>query len=175
MNRRAHIGTILMVFGALLLVGVSWYSFYGFKEDIKSLDANIRSLSVEVRDTRNIILRYMRTFILESIEKSKDSNNFEETFKIKFKELTASEMNKDYFQKPIEKSFEDVRDKVFAKIVDGKFNVLADERESYVLSIKDLSFSVNTRTNEQSVSSIDYNFNIYSKFNKSEIEYLDIT
>ncbi len=175
MNRRGHIGTILMVFGTLLLVGVALYSFYGFKDDVASLHAELNGLSAEMWDVRNIASRYIETLILESLRQSKDSENFKETFKTKLRELTIVEAGKDYFQKTDDKSIKIVKDNVFAKIVDGKFTVenFGDE-ENYLLSLTDLFFSVNTGKNGRSVSSIDYRFNIVSKFNKEKIDYLSM-
>lgn len=165
MNRKGHIGTILMVFGALLLVGVALYSFYGFKNDITSLDADFRGISIESRDMRNIIFNYMKTIVQESIVQSKESNVFEETFKNKLKEISKSAMEKESFTK----SDENIR-KMFDKISRGDFT-LEHFEGSYVLSVKDLSYSINT---ENSVNSINYNFDIVSKFNKEKIESLII-
>ncbi len=174
MNRRGHIGTILMVFGALLLVGVTLYSFYGFKDDIKSLDAEFRGMSIEMEDTRDKIGNYMTTLIFESIKQA-SLNKFEEDFKNKLKELTKIEVGQEDFKKSFKNLFENIRDNVFVKIIDGEFKVEKfGDTESYILSIKNLSFSVNPKDREKSVSSIDYNFSITSKFNKKEIEYLTI-
>ena len=175
MNRQGHVGTILMVFGALLLVGVALFSFQGFKNNIKSLDSDFRGLSIEMGDLENIVFRYMETFILESIKQSKDSNNFEETFKIKLKELTKQEMEKNYFKNTEDKNLNPIKDNVFAKIVSGNFIVeKSGDKGDYVLSVKDLTFSMNTGSDGKSVNSIDYKFSITSKFNKTDIDYLSL-
>ncbi len=169
MNRRGHIGTVLMVFGALLLVGVALYSFYGFKENIKSIDAEFRGLSLEMWDFRNMILNYMNVLISESIKQS-NPNNFEETFKDKLKELTISGGGKN-----TDNSYEFVKNNVFAKIVDGEFTVEKfDDVGNYLLSIRNLSFSINTKDEEKGINSINYNFNITSKFNNKWVESLTL-
>lgn len=161
MNNKGHVGTVMLVFGALILVGVSLVTFLEFKTDVRLLDADFRGLTLETRDTRALIFNRVSFIISESIKLSKDSLDFENEFRRNLIELSQKERD----------SLKDVQNNVFAEIANGKFT-LEKNGEDYVLSVKDLFFSLKT-TN--SVSSAEYKFDINSKFNKDSVSYVTLS
>jgi hypothetical protein len=155
MNRRGHVGTVLMVFGALLLVMAALYSFYGFKTEIRLLDADFRGLSLQTRDIRYLFSNKITILVSESVKLSTNSVNFKEDFRKNLMELSKKERD----------SFKEIQNNVFAKLVNGQFTV-EPSGEIWVLSVKDLFFSLNA---ENSVSSSEYKFNIESNFDKQKV------
>ncbi len=81
LNRRAHIGTLLMVLGTLVLVVTGLVSFHKFNLNSDSLQKNFREITSDSLTNHRIYLLGIKEIFSEAISKNKDSFDFENDFK----------------------------------------------------------------------------------------------
>lgn len=94
MNRKGHLGTLLLVFGALILVGYALFVMIGFNGNINEKENELKELSDKSSFTHEqILLESVKEMVLESVEVSKDNNadEFEKSFNDFFMELALQE------------------------------------------------------------------------------------
>lgn len=159
MNRKGHIGTLLLVLGALVLVTAGLFAFSSFGNKIKLKDAEFRGLSLESKQMDSLVKNGVREIVSKSILSSKDSSDFELSFNNSLKRLSEIER--------IGSTYSD--NNVFAKI--AKLNyILKNEGSNYTLEIKDLFYAVKS---EDGLNVITRNFALRVIFDKERVVSVD--
>ena len=155
MNRKGHIGTLLMVLGALILVSVALFSFNSFGKVVEQRQFELRGLSLEAKQMERLVNNGVEKIILETINSVKTSQNFETDFKIKLKELAEIER----------KDIEYLDNNVFAKLVNSEYSLIK-EGENYILLLENLFYSAKS---PDGLESITRNFSLHVIFTKEKI------
>ncbi len=135
MNRRGHIPSVLMVFGALILVVFALYSFYNFSEGVNERRNQLRNLDHASDNQHLLVVRTIYGSVKTSVDFAKDSPDFKIAFKSKLKEVVQEYRSSgDYGN-------------IFSKITmeDYSLELVA---EKYVLTIKDIFYKISTEKNE---------------------------
>ena len=153
LNRRGHIGTVLMVFGALILVITALFAFNRVGDSASSYRVNLRTLSQKSLEDNRYIQLAVKQIFNEAIRVSTGSPNFEADLK---KQLSANSQE-------FSASGQDTN--VFAKIVTGEYSLVNNEKE-YTFLIKDLFY---TTLSEDGLNKITKNFALKIKFDKEKV------
>ncbi len=135
LNRSGHIGTIVLVFGALFLVGSALYSFYGFSENADSNRLQLRQIVSQTVSGEIAVKLLVKDMVNTAITSSKDAVDFRISFENKLKEFAQAQRGQPGFGN------------VFSNIADGKYN-LEFTGTNYVLNINDLFYEVSVAKNE---------------------------
>ena len=151
LNRRGHIGTTLMVLGALVLVIATLYSFAIFSdktgEEKEKLNEFISSFSFE----QKYVPIVFEDMVEEAIEEAKFEEEFSESFKKYLKKI--AERRRDEKRKT----------NLFAKIVKEPIN-LTERGNNYVLILDEVFVKL-----EEDKSVVKRKFNFEILFNRAGI------
>ncbi|MGV8131689.1 MAG: hypothetical protein ACP5N7_06340 [Candidatus Pacearchaeota archaeon] len=103
MNRRAHVGTVLLVIGAFLLVIASLFMMVSSNTDLSLIKAELRSSSDFAHVSHEYLLDSTNSIIVKAVSESKDSLEFEKSFNESLKkyanEKRASGLNTNLYAK----------------------------------------------------------------------------
>ena len=155
LNRRGHIGTLLMVIGALVLVIAALFSFVGFKDEVVKTKQELRQLSFEINYDFSITKATLESIILKSIETAKTGADFKGKFEESLKTNANLERNSD------------VNNNLFGKLANGDF-VINTEGNGYILKVQDLQIK-----NELGKNEVIYHFDLAVKFDKNKVISID--
>jgi len=87
LNKRGHIGTMMMFFGALILVGVALFSFVTFSDGTENEKINLNNLVSEFEFKQKYVVIVFEDMVEEAITEAKGKTNFEEEFEISLKQI----------------------------------------------------------------------------------------
>jgi hypothetical protein len=122
MNKRGHVGTLLLFFGALVLVGVALFSFVSFNNDVKSISGDIDIVVNQI----NFAYRFNEIVFDEMADEafgmSEGELEFEKVFRENFEGIARERKLND-----------GVTDIVFDRIESGKYEV--DSEKVVILDI----------------------------------------
>lgn len=149
-NRRGHIGTLLMVFGALFLVVVALFNFAGFKDNAAETKKELRKISIKVDYDFALLSRALKSVLLKSVEEAKDSNDFKLKFEERLKENAKLERTSS------------TNNSLFAKLDLGEFTV-EKSGEEYLLKVNELNIK-----NENGLNEVIQRFDLNVKFDKNK-------
>ena len=152
MNRRGHIGTLLLVFGALILVGYALFVMLGFGDDFDKKKAELNALSEDSNAEYKLLEVKIGELIDNAITLSKDKGNFESSFRDSLKTLAEKER------------FSGQNSNVYAKLTSKEEYQLYFNGENYVLFASELFNQINVGNNE-----VRYNYNLIVVFNENSI------
>ncbi len=150
MNRRAHVGTVLLVIGAFLLVITSLFMMVSSNTDLSLIKSELRSSSDFAEANHEFLLESTESIIVKSIMESKDSLEFEKSFNESLKKYAT------------EKRGTGLNNNLYAKLSLGDYSiVLKDGR--YEILILEISENYNLNNNE-----IKYSYSLNVVFDKVE-------
>jgi len=151
LNRKGHIGTTLMVMGALVLAISTLYSFAifsdGTTEEREKLDDFFSSFSFE----QKYVPIVFEDMVKEAIEEVNHDGEFSESFEIYLKKI--AERRRD----------EERKTNLFAKIINEPLDLIKKET-TYVLVLEDVFVKF-----EEDKSVIERRFNFEIEFSEFEI------
>tara|TARA_Y100000310_G_scaffold83835_1_gene80473 strand:- start:521 stop:991 length:471 start_codon:yes stop_codon:yes gene_type:complete len=93
LNKKGHIGTMMMFFGALILVGVALFSFATFSDGTENEKTNLNNLVSEFEFKQKYIVIVFEDMVEEAITEAKGKTNFEEEFEISLKQIAERRRN----------------------------------------------------------------------------------
>lgn len=151
MNRRGHLGTVLLVFGALILVGYALFTMLSFEGNTREKNNELNIFSEMIKINHELAMMNINESVMDSIRLSKNSDNF-----------------KDSFDKNLKKSASSKRDStqntnLYAKIDLGEYSLYFDGT-NYVLTIENIFEDTTIKFNEAK-----YNYSLIILFNKEGI------
>lgn len=153
LNRKGHIGTMLMFFGALVLVVTALFTFSSYSDKMEVVEGTFRELSAEFRIDEKLVQGYLKDMVNDGIREVNNAgaDDFEEAFNVSLK-----------------KSSEELRGKgldtnLFGKIINGNY-FFNDLEGSYELELKDVFARVEEENNE-----IRRVFDLSVKFDREKI------
>src|SRR3989344_1389917 len=156
MNRRGHIGTMLMVFGALILVINALLVMQSFKFDISKTRADFRLTADKLEGIHEYIIKNVKNLTEEAIFISKDSADFENSFNNSLKVLAEKErMN-------------GLDANLYAKLALGQYSLNFDG-VNYALVVDGIFEQVIVEKNEAK-----YNHNLKILFNKTAVISIEV-
>ena len=149
LNRKGHVGTILMVLGAIVLVVTTLFSFSIFSEitggEKIKLNYFISEFSFEQKYS-SIVLKDM---VREAILEAKEKENFEKEFENELKKIAERRRSPEISN-------------LFGKIINEPFE-LTKLNNNYIWTMDEVFINV-----EQDKSYIERKFNFKIEFNKSQ-------
>jgi len=151
MNNKGQIGSVLMVFGALILVVIALLAMLSFKEGVDNSRIQLKSLSESAIAKHNYLKNDFNSLVLESIESSKESNNFENSFNESLKELAEAKRSSNQ------------NNNFYAKLALGDYS-LSFENGNFRIIIFELFEDYSVKNNE-----LRYNYSFNILFNKEGI------
>lgn len=139
MNKKGHVGTIMLVIGAFLLVVSSLYFMLSSNTDLSLIKAQLRSSSDFVDVSHSYLIKDIKNIIDNSINESNSSINFEMSFNESLKKFAS------------EKRTSGLNNNLYAKIalgnyslqlIDGKYNLIVpDVFENYNFDNNEITYS----------------------------------
>ena len=155
MNRRGHIGTLLMVLGALILVINSLLVMQSFKFDISKTREDFRLTMDKSEGIHEYLIKNVKTITQESIKLSKDSIDFERTFNDSLRGMAEKERTGG------------LDANIYAKLALGEYSLNFDGI-NYALTVNGLFEEINLEKNE-----VKYPYNLKIFFNKNSVISID--
>ncbi|MGV8142424.1 MAG: hypothetical protein ACP5NS_02195 [Candidatus Pacearchaeota archaeon] len=155
MYRKGHVGTLLLVLGALILSVAGLFSFYSFGEDVRLKNVEFRELSLESKKMDSLIENGVQRIILSSLSLSKNSLAFEAKFNDSLKELAQAERVDSKYG----------NNNVFAKLANLDY-ILSYDGKEYTLNAKNLFYTVKS---SNGLNSITRKFDLKVVFDKEKI------
>ena len=135
MNKRGHIPTIMLFFGALILVIVTLFSFTNVKNELGGESEDFNILVQEIDFKKKYISAVFEKIVEEAVE-STDKLKFEESFSVTFEKISDR-------RDPKDGSFGNF----FGRIRNEKYTI-NKENGIYTLTIEDVFVSSNVEKNE---------------------------
>jgi len=151
MNRRGNIGTLMLVFGALILVIYALYFMISFNGNFGVSKNELRDISDKAEINHELILDNVNKMVLSSIQASASSGNFEKSFNESLKGLA------------IPYRISGLDNNVYAKIAVGDYSLKFDG-SAYALSVNGLFESYKSGQNE-----IRYDYSASVLFDKTRL------
>ncbi len=151
MNRSGHIGTLLLVLGALVLVGVALFNMVNFSGDVSKIREELHLLSNEFIAVHEYNLLNIEMLVSKSIVSSKNSMDFEDAFNVSLKSLAGLER------------VAGLNTNVYAKLALGNYSLNFDG-VNYTLVINDIFEQTNVKNNEGR-----YIYNLHVVFSKASV------
>ena len=130
LNRGGHIGTVLMVFGALALVIAALFALQNVRSDAADLRVQSRALVVDALVNHKVNLLLVRDLISRAVKENigVDDGAFEAAFRVSLSALAA----------PLRSSEQSSKiNNVFGKLSVGSYPPLKIDGEYYILTIAD--------------------------------------
>lgn len=155
MNRRGHIGTMLLVIGALILVVSALYVMTRFGDDVSKVRSEMRSLSGKSSVGHKDVLVSVEKMVLMAVDSS-TSVEFEKIFNESIKKFAE------------EKRASGVNANVYAKIALGEYSLNFDGT-NYVLIVNNVFENTGVGNNE-----VHYIYNLRVLFDKSSVISVDV-
>ncbi len=159
MNRKGHIGTLLLVVGALILVTTALYSFYSFGGKVKLKDSEFKGLSLEAKQNNFLIKEGVNKIVLGSIVLSKNSVEFELAFNNSLRTLAQNERISDKY----------TDNNVFAKLANLDYSLINNGFQ-YTLEVNGLFYKVKS---SDSLNIINRDFGLKIVFTKEKVVSVD--
>lgn len=143
MNRQGHVGTVLLVIGAFLLVIASLFMMVSSNTDLSLIKAELRQSSDFAQASHKHLLDSIKEIIVSSIDGSKSSLEFEKSFNESLKrystEKRASGLNTNLYAKL---SLGDYS----LTLKDGKYEIIVSGIfENYNLNNNEITYSYSLR------------------------------
>ena len=133
MNKKGHVGTLLLFFGALVLVAAALFSFVSFKNDFDYRADELVILSNQI-DFAQKYIEYVFEDMVDKTLANIDDNFDEDVFRANFERI-AKERNLN----------DGVADDFYAKIERGEYEVDLEENK---IVIEDVKISAEAGENE---------------------------
>ena len=152
MNRRGHLGTLLLVFGAFILVGYALHAMLSFGGDISKIKAELRALSGKSVAVHKDVLINIEKMVFKAIASS-TSVDFEKTFNECIKKLAE------------EKRASGLNMNVYAKLALGNYSLTFDSvTAKYTLVVNNVFEQTAVENNN-----VRYLYNLEILFDKSHV------
>lgn len=155
MNKKGHIGTLLLVFGALVLVVFALYSMISFNSDLSKKKAELRASSDFAEASHKFVLKGFEDILGKSISDSKSSSEFEKSFNTSLKKYAS------------EKRESGLNTNIYAKMVLGDYSLILKDGK-YELMIFDVFENYNMNNNE-----VRYSYSLKVIFDKNKVYLLE--
>ncbi len=158
MNRRGHLGTLLLVFGALILVSVSLFVMYDFGSEVDKHKSELRAVTSKSDALHKFLLKDFENMVFESITLSKGKNEleFEKNFNESFKSIAFRER---------EKKVRNINTNLYAQISLGNYSLKFVELSGkYELVVGDVFEKTDFENHE-----IKYLYSVKVIFDKEKI------
>jgi hypothetical protein len=152
MNKKGHLGTVLMVFGALVLTVTALFTFVSFKDDVGDSRAEFRKLSFDFKYNSQEISFILNRVVQNSIDVAKQEDDFKVEFEKNLRLNAEKERNK-----------VNVGD-LLGKIANGDYD-LKESGEKYSLEVRDVSVKLVFDSGE-----IHRNFDVLVEFDKTDVK-----
>ena len=131
LNRRGHIGTVLMVFGALVLVIYALFALQNIRDDAKELRVQSRILVVDALVNHKIVLLSVKDLISRAAKENAGAGA--DAFETAFRNSLSA------FATPLRSSEQSSNiNSVFGKLAVGDYPPLKLDGEYYVLTVADV-------------------------------------
>lgn len=151
MNRRGNIGTLMLVFGALILVIYALYVMISFNGSIGKNRNELRDISDKAEISHEAILDNVNKIVLSSIQASTNSVNFEKSFKESLNVVALPYRNSG------------LNNNVYAKLAVGDYSLHFDGSK-YVLNASGMFEIYKSGQNE-----IRYDYSLDVLFDKTRV------
>tara|TARA_Y100000310_G_scaffold220179_1_gene221645 strand:- start:369 stop:842 length:474 start_codon:yes stop_codon:yes gene_type:complete len=151
LNKKGHIGTTLMVLGALVLVIATLYSFAIFGDKTGEERAKLNKFISDFSFEQKYVSIVFEDMIEEAIIEAREKENFEKEFRISLKQI--AERRRDEKRKT----------NLFAKIINEPLD-LTEREGDYVLVLDGVFVKF-----EEDKSVIERKFDFKIEFSKSKI------
>ncbi|MBM3232218.1 hypothetical protein FJZ21_02475 [Candidatus Pacearchaeota archaeon] len=161
MNKKGHIGTLLLVFGALVLVVFALYSMISFNSDLSKKKAELRAISDKSESTHKFTLKFVSVMINDSLNESLSkgtvfgNNDFEVKFNESFRKLADA------------KRGGEINTNIYAKIALGDYSLVLNDGK-YQLMIFDVFENYNSNNNE-----VRYSYSLKVIFDENRVYSLE--
>ena len=155
MNKKGHLGTILLVFGALILVITALMSFSNFGNESNYRRDRLRGLSFNNENMEKSIFKEIDLIVKQSIDFAKFSSDFENDFKISFAKLAEQERGSDKF----------ASNNVFVKIANSDY-ASSNNGKNYTILMKDLFYITESA---DKLNKITNSFSLKIVFDKEKV------
>lgn len=149
LNRRAQIGTILLLMVAFFLVGSALYSMITFKNSFSVETKSLDKLSFNIAYTKSLIISNVRNVVHRSIADARDSDSFESALRESIASLAET------------KRGDATLGDSMLKLKDYKISSFAGD---YTLIVEDISYIV-----REGATEIKNNFDLKIILNKEGI------
>lgn len=150
-NRRGHVGTILLVIGAFLLVIFALYAMISSNSDLDLIKAELRSASDFAEANHKLVLMNSREIVNLSLLDSNSSSNFESDFKESLKKHAS------------DKRVSGLSNNLYAKFSLGDYSLIS-KNGNYEIIVSDISEKYNLDNNE-----ISYAYSLKITFDKNKV------
>lgn len=124
LNKKGHIGTTLLVFGALILMVLTLFTFVSFDDEVEARMDLFKEIHKSGDFESKLLERGFKVFISGEILNLKNSLNFEDDFKKSFEKYAGKKRGK------LDTNF-------YGKIVNGDYKFIED-KGNYTLILEDL-------------------------------------
>jgi len=151
MNKKGHIGTLLLVFGALVLVVFALYSMISFNSDLSKKKAELRASSDFAEASHKFVLKGFEDILGKSISDSKSSSEFEKSFNTYLKKYAS------------EKRESGLSNNLYAKLSLGDYSLTLKDGK-YELIVSEVSENYNLDNNE-----VTYAYSLKAIFDKTKV------
>lgn len=148
MNRKGHVGTIMLVIGALLLVISSLFMMVSSNTDLTLIRSELRASSDFAEASHDYLIKDIREVLNKLLSESRNSTNFEVSFNASLKKYAS------------EKRSSGLNNNLYAKLALGDYSLLSSDGK-YELLISEISENYNLNNNE-----IKYSYSLKIVFNK---------
>ncbi len=155
MNRRAHVGTVLLVIGAFLLVVTSLFMMVSNNTDLTLIKSELRASSDFASASHDYLINDVKDIIGKSIGGSKGSIDFEKSFNESLKKLAN------------EKRTSGLSNTLYAKLVLGDYSLLKIG-ENYEIVVLDVFENYDLNNNE-----VTYSYSLKVVFDSERVISID--
>ncbi|MBM3206697.1 MAG: hypothetical protein FJZ43_03705 [Candidatus Staskawiczbacteria bacterium] len=151
MNRKAHVGTIMLVIGAFLLVIFALYVMLSSNTDLSLIKAELRASSDFAEASHKFVLKGFGDIVDKSIFDSKSSSEFEKSFNISLRKYAS------------EKRESGLSNNLYAKLSLGDYSLTLKDG-NYELIVLGVSEKYNLDNNE-----VTYAYSLKAIFDKTKV------
>lgn len=159
MNNKGHLGTVLLVFGALILVITALMSFSNFGDGANYRRDILRGLSFNTENMKKIIFNEIELIADRAIVSAKLSSDFENNFKISFAKLAEEDRGNGRYPS----------NNVFAKIANSNYSI-SNGGKNYTLLMNDLFYITESA---DKLNKITNSFSLKIVFDKEKVISID--
>lgn len=151
MNKRGHVGTIMLVIGALFLVIVSLFMMVSSNTDLSLIRSELRASSDFAEANHKYLLSSINKIVVDSINESNNSSDFEKSFNESLKKYASDQRASG------------LNNNLYAKLSLGQYSLLS-EAGNYELVVSDISEKYNLNNNE-----ISYSYSLKIIFGRDKV------
>ncbi len=151
LNKKGHVGTILMVLGAIVLVVTTLFSFSIFSDNAANEKTKLNYFISEFSFEQKYISVVLKDMVEEAIYETNAEDNFTNEFENSLKEIALRRRDSDR------------KTNLFGKLINEPLNLTSRESD-YILSVNNIFVKL-----EKDKNFIERDLNITLVFNESEV------